>query len=72
MTMFRNAKSRHEKLEMFFQIIFFIKYLTRTSENTRIRAYVSDTQKKQFFFIFQIIINLSKQRTLPNISLENA
>ena len=42
------------------------------SENTRIQAYVSDTQKKQFFFIFQVIINVSKQRTLPNISPKNA
>ena len=41
------------------------------SENTSIQAYVSDTQKKQFFFIFPKVINMSKQRTLPNVSLEN-
>ena len=46
--------------------------LVAASENTRIQAYVSDTQKKQFFFIFQVIINVSKQRTLPNISPKNA
>ena len=46
--------------------------LVATSENTWIQAYVSDTQKKQFFFIFQKIINTSKQRTLPNISLKYA
>ena len=45
--------------------------LVAASENTRIQAYVSDTQKKQFFFIFQVIINVSKQRTLPNISPKN-
>ena len=27
--MFRNAKAKREKLEVFFQIIFFIKYLRR-------------------------------------------
>ena len=46
--------------------------LVAASENTRIQAYVSDTKKKQFFFIFQVIINVSKQRTLPNISPKNA
>ena len=46
--------------------------LVAASENTRIQAYVSDTRKKQFFFIFQKILNMSKQRTLPNISLENS
>ena len=46
--------------------------LVAASENTWIQTYVSDTQKKQFFFIFRKIINMSKQRTLPNISLENA
>ena len=46
--------------------------LVAASENTWIQAYVSDTQKKLFFFIFQKIINMSKQRTLPSISLENA
>ena len=30
------------------------------SENTWIQAYVSDTQNKQFFFIFQNIMTLSK------------
>ena len=30
MTMFRNIKSRNEELEVFFQIIFFIKYLKRS------------------------------------------
>ena len=47
------------------------KCLVAASENIWIQAYVSDTQKKQFLFIFQKIINMSKQRTLPNISLEN-
>ena len=46
--------------------------LLAASKNTWIQAYVSDTQKRQFFFIFQKIVNMSKQRTLPNISLENA
>ena len=64
------------------------KRLVIASENTWIQVYasarifeslagcrtsvISDTQKKQFFLIFQTIINMSKQRTLPNISLENA
>ena len=46
--------------------------LVAASENTWIQAYLSDTQKEQFFFIFRKIINMSKQRTLPNISVENA
>ena len=46
--------------------------LVTASENTWIQAYVSDMQKKQFFFIFQKIINMSKQRALPNISLQDS
>ena len=30
MTIFRNTKGRHEKLEVFFQIVFFMKYLRRS------------------------------------------
>ena len=48
------------------------QHLVAASETTWIQAYVLDTQKRQFFFIFQQIMNISKQRTLPNISLENA
>ena len=46
--------------------------LVVASENTWIQAHASDTQKKHFFFIFQKIINMSKQRALSNSSLENA
>ena len=46
--------------------------LVAASETTWIQAYVLDTQMRQFFFIFQQIMNIRKQRTLPNISLENA
>ena len=46
--------------------------LVAASESTWIQAYVSGTQKKQFLFILQKIINMTKQRTLANISLENA
>ena len=48
------------------------QHLVAASENTWIRAYVSDTQKKQFFLVFQKIITMSKQRRVPNICLENA
>ena len=34
--------------------------LVAASENIWIQAYVSDTQNKQFFFIFQNIMTLSK------------
>ena len=48
------------------------QHLVAASENIWIQAYVSDTQNKQFFFIFQNIMTLSKWRILTNISLENA
>ena len=35
--------------------------LVAASENTWIQAYVSDTQKKRFFFIFCKIINMSNK-----------
>ena len=55
------------------KIIYFLgQRLVAASENTWIKAYVSDKQKKQFFFILQKIMKMSKQRTLPNISFKNA
>ena len=55
------------------KIIYFLgQLLVAASENRWIKAYVSDTQMRQFFFSFQKIMNMSKQRTLPNISLEYA
>ena len=44
--------------------------LVAASKSTWIQEYVSDTQKRHFSFSFQKIINMSKQRTLPNIYLE--
>ena len=46
--------------------------LVTASESTWIQAHASDTQKKHFFFIFQRIINMSKQKALTISSLENA
>ena len=43
------------------EIIYLLgQHLVAASENIWIQAYVSDTQNKQFFFIFQNIMTLSK------------
>ena len=51
MTIFRNTKSMHEKLQVFFQIIFFIKYL-RSLSLAELQAYNSFTKAKLFHRVF--------------------
>ena len=104
MTIFRNIKSRHDKLKLFFQIIFFYKIFEEfvfnraigvnnfTNLNSKFIKYYRSLRigfdgcfwkhmnssifiryaKETVFLYFSKNINMSKQRTLPSISLENS